>query len=32
LVPDDDAPALSKRGSRVFDGQFGKGARDIPAA
>jgi hypothetical protein len=32
LLPDDDASSLSKRGSRVFDVQLGKGARDIPAA
>lgn len=32
LVPDDDASTLSKRGSRIFDVQLGRGARDIPAA
>jgi hypothetical protein len=31
LVPDDDAPTLSKRGSGVQDVEFGKGTRDIPA-
>jgi len=31
LVPDDDAPTLSRRGSRVLDVQLGKGVRDIPA-